>query len=226
VANSELTGLLLAGALHEIKNRFGTLYNQLDQLIAHLPENFARQQVNLIKAEADFISNELIRVLAGYKTLNEQLTADVDQVFIDEFLNDIRVRHAHAQAAYELKLEVNCDEDTCGFFDRNLLTVVFDTLIYNAIQAGARRIRLSASDADPRWLNLLIEDDGPGFPDDFAQGGWQTHPGQLHGSHTGLGLYVANRLIAAHAEGDWCGQMELGRSPKLKGAAVTLKLPQ
>jgi signal transduction histidine kinase len=228
--NPQLADQLLAASIHEIKNRFGLVFSQLDQLLAALPldANLA-QNAECIKSEAQFIGSELVRVLASYKTLEGNNQINQNQQFLVDFLEEKVARHANTVRANGLSLEYDCDEELDGFFDAGIVNVVLDTAIYNAVKEGAKTIVLSADELNG-YLRIQIHDDGPGFPQamldaDFAAG---EVTGQLKtdGQSTGLGLYFAKRLIGQHHEADRQGRVELGKSDRLSGACVSLFLPQ
>jgi hypothetical protein len=110
--DSRLASDLLAAGIHEIKNRFGLLYSQLDQLLASLPLSSEHQHnVDTIKSEAQFIGSELMRILASYKTLGEGASANVDQQFLLDFLEEKVARHAATAAAHNAQIDFECDDE-------------------------------------------------------------------------------------------------------------------
>lgn len=224
-ANNELFGALLAASLHEVKNRFGLLYNDLDGLLSALTVNEQQQhQVEAIKSEAQFIGNELMRVLASYKSLQGDFSASIDQHFAIEFLEEAMARHGYTFRANGIQAELDCDEETSGFFDPGIVTIVLDTLIYNAVKAGAKKLLFSA-DEDENYLYLHLHDDGPGLPEDMLGSDIQQKKVSVNDQSTGLGLYFAQSLLACHQEGELSGHLHLNKSQRLPGALVTLALP-
>lgn len=230
--NPQLADQLLAASIHEIKNRFGLVFSQLDQLLAALPlDESLSQSAEQIKSEAEFIGAELVRVLASYKTLEGDQLINLEQQFLVDFLEEKVARHANTVRAHNLNLEYDCDEDLDGFFDAGVLNIVLDTAIYNAVKEGAKTILLTAHyDDASNSLCIQIHDDGPGFPTamleaDMTQGMEQGKV-KADGQSTGLGLYFAQRLIGQHQEADNVGRVELGASSRLSGACVSLFLPQ
>lgn len=223
---SRLASDLLAASIHEIKNRFGLLFSQLDQLLAELPLDAQHQHsAARIKSEGQFIGSELVRVLASYKTLENAAGANLNQQFLVDFLEEKVARHAYTAEANTMVIEFDCDEDLSGFFDAGIVNIVLDTAIYNAVKEGARHILLAAQEQGDELL-IGIHDNGPGFPaalleTPIAQGAVKTESGS-----TGLGLYFAQRLLGLQEEGGRHGYLTLGRSDRLGGACVTLHLPQ
>lgn len=225
--NPQLADQLLAASIHEIKNRFGLVFSQLDQLLAALPlDEELSHNAEQIKSEAEFIGAELVRVLASYKTLEGEQLVNQDQQFLVDFLEEKVARHANTISAHNLKLDYECDEELDGFFDAGILNIVLDTAIYNAVKEGAKTILLTADYVDDFFLRIRIHDDGPGFPQSLLDTDFSHGELKADGQSTGLGLYFAQRLISQHQEGEKIGRVELGASDRLSGACVSLYLPQ
>jgi len=218
-----------AASIHEIKNRFGLMLGELDAVLAGVGSDPAQQgSIEQIRHEAQFIGSELVRVLSVFKSANGQMKAFIDQQFLDDFLEEVVARHATTARAKSLTIHHECDEDLTGFFDAGIVTIVLDTAIYNAVKANARAIILRAGEGEGELL-IHIDDDGPGFPasllEAFAHATHGSGSVDTASQSTGLGLYFARQLLAAHQEDDRTGSIELGASPE-GGARVTLHLPQ
>ena len=222
---NELFGALLAATIHEINNLFGLLYSDLDSLLTSLNvSDQQQQQVEAIKSEAEFVGNELVRVLATYKSLDDNFAINIDQQFTIEFLEDTIARHGFTFRANQVSVDLDCDEECSGFFDLGIATIVMDTLIYNAIKAGAKSL-LFCADEDDAYLSIAVHDNGPGFPEHMLGNDIQQSKLSVDENSTGLGLYFAQQLLQSHKEGDRQGHLELAKSEKLPGAKVILKLP-
>jgi len=230
--NPQLADQLLAASIHEIKNRFGLMFSQLDQLLAALPlDHTLSHNAQQIKSEAEFIGAELVRILASYKTLEGDDLVNSDQQFLEDFLEEKVARHANTVRAHNLSLEYDCDEDLDGFFDAGIVNIVLDTAIYNAVKEGANTVLMSADyDNDSNMLCIQIHDDGPGFPAAMLEAALNDKREQgkvkADGQSTGLGLFFAQRLISQHQEDGRSGRVELGTSQRLSGACVSLLIPQ
>ncbi|OUS06443.1 hypothetical protein A9Q81_02635 [Gammaproteobacteria bacterium 42_54_T18] len=227
--NDELKGELLAASIHEIKNRLGLMFGELDDVLSAVNlSKDQQQQVQRIKSESQFVSNELVRVLASYKSLGDDFYANVDQHFAIEFLEEVIARHSYTVAAHNLHFTLDCNEDVSGFFDNSILFIILDTCIYNSIKAGALNIKLSATE-DEQFLYLVIDDNGPGFPEELLEGDFSQGSISVESQSTGLGLFFANKLIQSHKEADLTGSIQLsnimGEGNKISGAKVTLSIP-
>lgn len=223
--NPPLTNTLFAASIHEIKNRFGLLLNQLETVLSDAAQDARQQQaVAHIRHDAQFIGSELVRVLSVFKAASGQMSASVDQQIVEDFLEEVVARHATTRHATGCEIEFECDSDLTGFFDVGIVTVVLDTGLYNAIKAGATHLWLRADQADG-FLQLHVDDNGPGFPEEMLHGVISTGKIKVDEGSTGLGLYFANELLAHHIDGDRKGSIRLGKSPA-GGARVTLLLPE
>jgi len=102
--------------------------------------------------------------------------------------------------------------------DRDLLFRVFLNLLRNAIEAGAKTIRVSAAD-HAAVVAIDIADDGPGLPAALAADPFRPfHSGRRGGS--GLGLAIARDLVRAHG-----GDIELAETGP-NGTRFHLSLPR
>lgn len=227
---SRLAHDLLAAGIHEIKNRFGLLYAELDQLLAALPlNNQHSHRADQIKSEAQFIGAELMRVLASYKTLDPTAVASIDQQFLLDFLEEKIARHTYTARAHGVQIDFECEEDLTGFFDAGIVSIVLDTALYNAIKAGAKTLLITAEhEQGSAELTIRIQDNGPGFPASMLQADTTSGPGSIktESGSTGLGLHFARRLLALQQEGERRGTLSLEKSARLGGACISLHLPQ
>ena len=89
-------------------------------------------------------------------------------------------------------------------------------VLENACKYGASSIRASA---DGRSRVLVVDDDGPGFPEDAARLARRGERADTRLPGEGLGLAASHELMESHG-----GKLELGVSPA-GGARVTLRFP-
>ncbi|OUS32295.1 hypothetical protein A9Q99_01275 [Gammaproteobacteria bacterium 45_16_T64] len=226
MSNEDMRGQLLAASIHEIKNRCGLMFGELDSILDSLTlTNDQQQHVQQIKSESQFVGNELVRILASYKSLSDDFFINIDQHFAIELLEEVIARHTYTTAAHGLSFTLDCDEEVSGFFDNSILFIILDTCIYNSVKAGAKHITLSSHE-DEQNLYLCITDDGPGFPEDMLENDFSQGSISMDSQSTGLGLFFANKLIRSHQEGDKLGEIRLSnQSAPKQGAKVTLLLP-
>jgi len=102
--------------------------------------------------------------------------------------------------------------------DRDQLFRVVLNVARNAIEAGARRVVVSAQ-ADIEALVIEIADDGPGLPPKARDNLFRPFAGSARPGGTGLGLAIAREIMRAHG-----GDITLCDSTAA-GTAFCLRLP-
>jgi signal transduction histidine kinase len=104
--------------------------------------------------------------------------------------------------------------------DADQLEQALINLVKNAIDAvidGPGGVRLSWS-ADPRWIEVAIEDDGPGVSD-TANLFVPFFTTKSDGS--GIGLVLSRQIVEAHG-----GTLSLASRPTGHGAVARIRLPR
>ena len=118
--------------------------------------------------------------------------------------------------------------------DRELLFRALFNLGLNAVEAGAGRIRVSASE-DGSWVSIDVADDGPGLAPEAREKLFQPFAGSARDGGSGLGLVIVRDIARAHGgevvllpgerdgeggdDGGGAGEAPLG------GARFRLRLP-
>lgn len=185
-------GRLSAGLAHEIRNPLSSIRMHV-QLLGRDPA-VPRSTTDLLLGEIDRLEGILSDLLAwaGPARLEK---APVDLAALaEEALRLMAPQLEHRGTRTESELtplpEISGDRDRLRQVLRNLLTNARD-----AVGTGGR-IRV-ATRAEPGWVVLEVEDDGPGIP--AALEGRLFEPfatGRRDG--TGLGLAITRQIVAAH----------------------------
>lgn len=123
-------------------------------------------------------------------------------------------RGAHRGITVETALEPCAAEVYEG---ADTLKRIAANVLCNAVEAARGRVRISCGPSAPDRIELVVEDDGPGFVDGFRVRAFET--GKAGG--VGLGLFVVERLASLSR-----GELTLGRSEQLGGARVAVRLPR
>ena len=118
-----------------------------------------------------------------------------------------RPRRPAAGEQLELRVEDGKDLVVFGIEDR--LVQVFRNLISNAISFSppGGTILLRAWRDGP-WVNIAVEDQGPGVPEDkreaiFDRFYTERPKGEKFGTHSGLGLSISKQIVVAHNGRIW-----------------------
>ena len=133
---------------------------------------------------------------------------------------------AEVAASYpDCKLEVEASGELHGVWDCARLTQAMTNLIGNAAQHGSddTPIRVTAR-GEAHEVLIEVHNDGPAIPDELV--GRIFHPMKRGRSdpgdrrHLGLGLYIVDRIVAAHR-----GRIDVASSEE-DGTTFTVRLPR
>ncbi|MBU6955671.1 HAMP domain-containing sensor histidine kinase [Hahella sp. HN01] len=218
---------IMAASVHDMKNSLSMLLHSLDEVnheIAELDLPIAQRMATL-QYEAARVNNDLVQLLSLYKLDADMLTADIDEHFLLDFLEEQVARYHPLFAARNMRCEVDCDERLTGYFDNDLVSGVVNNILANAIRYSRSQIRVSAR-TEEDGLYITIEDDGQGFPAKMVE-----IPEQLstevdfESGSTNLGLYFAHRIAQLHMQKGKTGKISLRNGGALNGGVFEMYLP-
>jgi len=199
-------GTVASGLAHEIRNPLGGIKGAAQLLRGAL------QDADLLHC-ADIIIREVERLDGLVEQLRELATPprlQLESINIHRVLNDVLTLERQSPAWGALLLRTAFDPSLPAVRgDRAQLTQVFLNLVKNAIEAlgGAgelavstrldARFQIRRGSERAHFLSVLIEDSGPGIPEEHQQQlfspFFSTKP---RGS--GLGLAVCHRIVTEH----------------------------
>ncbi|KXS51833.1 MAG: hypothetical protein AWU57_3785 [Marinobacter sp. T13-3] len=217
--------MVLASAVHDMKNSLGMLINSLDELRMDHKEALAHSnQFNMLQYEAERMHNDLVQLLGIYRLGQDNLVANVDEHFVPDFLSEQLARHIPLLDGLGIQYSIEAD-DINGFFDEHLLTGVLNNTINNAIRYTKSQLRLTARDEDG-YLVIGVEDDGAGYPESMQHTGTLNFKSlDFKGGSTSLGLFFASSIAAMHNEGERTGSIKLHNGGELGGGVFEIWLP-
>jgi signal transduction histidine kinase len=125
-------------------------------------------------------------------------------------------------------VEIEISGDLRGRWDPNRLAQVLTNLLTNAVEHGTPNAPIEViARGEPREVVLAVHSSGPAIPQselreifDAANSRTQDGDGAGDGRHLGLGLYIVDKIVAAHG-----GSVEV-RSSDEKGTTFTVHLPR
>lgn len=209
---------IAAASTHELKNLLGQLTLALDR-IAQVGCPGAEQQVSSARFACRRINDRLVEMLTLYKLESKQFRPHIDAYSPADFVDDL-AHEARALAGDKLEIVVEASNAPAfWFFDRGLSESAMMNALHNAFVHARSRITLSMEQHGD-YLAFRVTDDGDGFPAEALQTPLDQPRQSTHG--TGLGLYFANSVAAAHENKGRTGKVELSNAP---GATFTLWLP-
>jgi two-component system sensor histidine kinase ChvG len=244
-----------ADVAHELKNPLTSLRSAVETLpIAKTPD--AHQRLLAIIQHDIRRLDRLISDISDASRLDAELArADMDPVDLSRLLSAVVVvaNEVKRDDTVHISLDIAPkakDEDgrgrnfkVMGFDSR--LGQVFNNLIDNArsfsVPHGNVRIALRQARGAPRsgamreGFEIIIDDDGPGIPDDaferIFERFYTDRPNQGFGQNSGLGLSISRQIIEAHggcinATNRYAPAMSDGsRTPVVLGARFSVWLP-
>lgn len=224
-----MVGTMAAGLAHEIKNPLGGIKGAAQLLQMELEEGsplVEYPQVMIREAE------RVNRIIEELLDLSRPRQATSSEVNIGQILNEITLLQRQAFADKGVKFSLHLDPSIPAIRgDGNLLTQLFLNLIKNAGEAVTHggevsittRIdssyHLSSPGGRPAPLvNILVEDDGPGIPQELRERIFTPFYTTKNGG-TGLGLANCQKIVSDHL-----GLLSI-KSRKSSGTCFSVSLP-
>ena len=203
-----------ADVAHEIKNPLSSLRSAVETVTRIEDPAKQRQLMAIIFDDVERL-DRLITDISDASRLDAELSRlELAPTDIGEMLRALGDVHEATQAdgapRLALDLPVNSQAHplmVVGIEGR--LSQVFHNVIANAVSfsppGGEIRIRAVH---DGRAVLVVIEDDGPGIPDDklstiFDRFYTERPVGEKFGTHSGLGLSISKQIIEAHRGRIW-----------------------
>lgn len=215
---------ILASIIHDMKNSLGMVINTVDELAAE-NEGAENRKLSTLQHESKRLSNNLIALLSLYKMENERLEANIEEINVEDFLDEIVIDNRSLARSKGTTLEYACEDDLVGYFDEWLIRGVINNVIGNALRYTASRILIHAEMIDDQ-LVFSIEDDGRGFPQGMIDAQMAfNRSGSTSEGHTQLGIYFASMVARLHKNGDRTGYIELSNRQRLEGGCFSIRLP-
>lgn len=198
---------LAALTIHDVKNRLALLASRAES------KGDSETLHDAMEAAAT-----LTRLLVCYKAEKGSLGVEIDAHVPGDLLAELA-----AEMGKQTHLQVTAESGAAPplwFYDENLVRMVLLNALYNALRHARQNITLSAALRDGQ-LELVVRDDGPGYPAEML--GQSPDVAPLSHQGTGLGLQLASQVAAWHRNAGQTGQVELRNDG---GAVFALRLPQ
>jgi signal transduction histidine kinase len=219
---------LLASSVHDMKNSVSMLLLSLHNLLEESPpqNNEQKVQFSRLEYEATRINNDLIQLLTLYRMDEKSMAADIDEVQINDLLLEQSARNESLLNGKNISLTLDCDSGLTWYLDADLIGSVINNLLVNAARYARSQVKICASIIDDQ-LNISIEDDGEGFPEQMLtnlSADTDAPINRLVGS-TRLGLLFAQKILALHRTENQEGYLLLTNQGINGGGKVELCIP-
>ena len=217
--------MVLASAVHDMKNSLGMLLNSLDELRVENEQTLRNSsRFNTLQYEAERMHNDLVQLLGIYRLGENNLSAHIEEHFVPDFLSEHLARHTPLLEGLGIEYSIEAEEIN-GFFDQDLLTGVLNNTLNNAIRYTRKKIRLTAGERDG-YLVIGVEDDGTGYPDSMQHTGTLSFKSlDFNSGSTSLGLFFASSVASLHREGSRAGSIQLHNGGSFGGGVFEIWLP-
>jgi two-component system osmolarity sensor histidine kinase EnvZ len=201
---------MLAGVSHDIK----TPLTRLKLALAMLPENADTAPMRADVAEMEHMLDEYLAFARGEGGEESQATD------LGELVRD--AANAAARARQRGGIRVETPADVTVSVKRAGLRRVLANLIDNALKHGAQ-VAVTLTQ-DERLVEIAVEDDGPGIPEDRREEAFRPfhrldQGRNLQSGGSGLGLSIARDIARAHG-----GDIVLDKSA-MGGLKARIRLP-
>ncbi|RCU50504.1 sensor histidine kinase [Corallincola holothuriorum] len=218
---------VLATSVHDMKNSLCMLIQSLDTLAMQITEENPKYGPELanLHYEASRLNGDLLHLLALYRADQQQLPLHIEEFFIEDLVEELISRNQLYISSRKIDVELDIESDLAWYLDQDLIGSLLNDVLVNAMRYTKNRIEIKAQEENG-YLVMQIVDNGGGYPDEMLT---LNQPIQdnfnIQTGRTGLGLFFARLIAAAHKRGDLCGNIELKNKSDSDGSVFTLRLP-
>jgi len=223
-----------ADVAHELKNPLTSIRSATETLeIANKPE--AREKLmGVIKKDVARM-DRLITDISNASRLDAELAREArEAVDIRKLLADIA--ELYRTTIKEDEASVRYDPSGAPLYlfgNASALGQVFRNLIDNARsfspEGGEVRVFLVSPTEKHKSIQIIVDDDGPGIPDDalekvFSRFYTKRPAGSSFGNNSGLGLAISRQIVVSHGGVIWA-ENRAGDDGERQGARFVVELP-
>lgn len=219
----------IASSIHDMKNSLNMQINSMEKMAAQ-----SRQQgdtptcegLGLIIYEANRINANLVQLLSLYKLGKSIYPMDIAEQPMSDVIEEVLLQNKSIMDFKGIAISVDCDEDCYWYIDRDLVTGILINALNNAYNYTTDKIRVAAKIKDG-FLELRVEDNGPGYPQSMLQNDSVAADKGINFSSgsTGLGFHFSSRAASMHKNGANQGALTLENGGAYGGGCFVVSLP-
>jgi two-component system, NtrC family, nitrogen regulation sensor histidine kinase NtrY len=212
---------------HEIKNPLTPIQLAVQQLRDKDP-GVSREFTQLIRTSAEIVEDEvasLRRMVSSFSQFAKVPEVRLEPAHVRRVLEEFERAYGHLTERAQDELVVRPpDAELPVLGDRQLLKQALVNLVENAVlsahEQGADpvRVEVGAHQTDPTWIEITVDDNGPGIALDRRERVFEPYE-TTRDEGTGLGLAIVKKIVLDHG-----GEVFVEESP-LGGARFVLRLP-
>ncbi len=218
---------VLANSVHDMKNSISMLLCTLDEIVGQCdPESCqSSDRFAQLQYEGQRVSYNLIQLLSIYKIEHSQYAANIDEIYLDEFLQESTIQFESLLSPKGISIEYACDEALTGYFDREMISGVVNNVINNAYRYSKDKILLTAKQ-EQDYLVISVQDNGRGYPESMRTNVQSAQTGvNFQTGSTGLGLYFSSLVAGIHKNKDKTGFITCNNKGIDEGGCFSIYLP-
>jgi two-component system sensor histidine kinase ChvG len=226
-----------ADVAHEIRNPLTSLRSAVEALdTAKAPEQ-QRRLLAILRDDVDRI-DRLITDISDASRLDAELSRSVmTRVDIAALLATLAEVHAATAPAGSAALSLDVEPGDDGLIVQGIddrIGQVVSNVLANAMSfspaGGTVRIAAHAAPGAKPAVEIVVEDEGPGFPADtfdrvFERFYTSRPRREAFGKHSGLGLSISRQIVEAHRGRIWA-ENRLGPQGEIAGGRIVIRLPR
>jgi signal transduction histidine kinase len=224
--------LFLASTAHDMKNSISVLSGTLEHLLAGAsPQTEAAYpQMAHMLYQTKRLNDNLMQLLALYKQVGKpEYPFDVQPLEMGQLVEQVVAIERVLLKSRGIGLELDYDPRLIWHLDEDLVVGVLSHAINNAIHYTCDTVRLAIREIDG-WLELRVEDNGPGYPPALLKAGAIATRGLAGGvnfltNSAGLGLYFSSEVAKMHRHRGRSGGLRLDNGGAYGGGCFILRLP-
>jgi K+-sensing histidine kinase KdpD len=172
--------------------------------------------------EANRLNSNLLQLLLLYQLHRDPLPVTIDEYYLTDITEGILLKKLFFTEQRNVQIDIEQNDTLCWYFDYDLVFNLLNDAVSNALRYCTASIALNIT-CDQQKLCVEVHDDGRDFMrhcDEFDM-----NSADLANSHTGLGIFFAKLIAAAHISNGICGTVPLTNSGRFGGGVFRLTLP-
>jgi signal transduction histidine kinase len=218
---------VMAVAVHDMKNSLSLLMQSIEDLSKSLPTSQTedRQHIVDLHYEANRMNTTLVQILSLYRVELNALPLNIDECFMEDLAYEVRESNKTYTKQKNITCIVDVDSELSWFTDKDLLFLLMNDVLVNAIRYGASKITISTRIED-NYLCIAVEDNGPGYQQrmlDMSDAAMESLC--VREGRTGLGLFFARMIAQTHKNKGRQGRIQLSNNIETSGSIFKVFLP-
>ena len=218
---------VLAATVHDMKNSLCLLLQTIESLSNNIAEE-STESADLLanmQYEATRLNTDLMQLLSLYRAEKDNLPVNLNLHYVQDVVDELVAANQSYISNKNIQLNIEQDEELSWYLDSDLIHLLLNDVLINAMRYGKERIQLKAF-RENNWLFITIEDDGDGYPPQMLETNEMAmHEFNIEHGRTGLGLYFARMIAEAHSQPEQPASIKLTNGGAYGGSVFTLKLP-